>query len=156
MAEVEVNQKVEPREPTRSPRTQVEQATRRRRGSASGTAALDVPDDITRKLAAEGKEGRWINDLGNRMHDKTVNDDWDKVSGVEPRIVGVDKRTNQPIQAHYCAKPKQFLDEDRKAYLDRLQEQEKAIARGADGGELDQEGGSYRPKSRNRIGNIEL
>jgi hypothetical protein len=146
----------EKRGPGRPPRALTERNERRRRNGPTGTGSLDVPSEITDRLAAEGKEGRWINDLGNRMHDKTVNDDWDKVSDVEPRIVGMDKRTGQPINAYFCAKPKAFLEEDRKAHLDRLKEQERAIARGADGGELDQEGGSYRPKSRNRIGDIEL
>lgn len=133
-------------------RAQAERTERRRRkGGGSTTGVLDVSDEIKAKLAAEGKEGRWINDVDNRMHDKTVNDDWDKVSGVEPRRVGVDKRTGQPITAYYCAKPAAFLEEDRRERLDAIKERERAIVRGSDDETAVE--GSYQPKSQNRIGN---
>ncbi|RYG90117.1 MAG: hypothetical protein EON59_00625 [Alphaproteobacteria bacterium] len=135
----------------RPTRAQTERTQRRRRNGTANTAALDVTDDIKAKLAAEGKEGRWINDIGNRMHDKTVNDDWDKVSGVEPRVVGMDKRTGEQIKAYFCAKPTEFLEEDRKARLTKISEQEQAIVRGTDGQTAVE--GSYQPKSVNRIGN---
>lgn len=139
------------RGPGRPPRAEVEHAERRRRrGSATGISPLDVPQELTDRLRAEGKEGRWINDLGNRMVQKTVHDDWDKVPGVEPVIVGTDKRTNQPIHAYYCSKPAAFLEEDRAKRMDDIREREKAIVRGEDRSELDE--GSYQPNTRNRIG----
>lgn len=142
----------ERRGPGRPPRAQVERTQRRRRNGTANTATLDVTDEIKAKLAAEGKEGRWINDIGNRMHDKTVNDDWDKVSGVEPRVVGVDKRTGEQIKAYFCAKPKEFLDEDRRERLSDISRREEAIVRGTDGETAVD--GSYQPQGlRNRIGN---
>jgi hypothetical protein len=135
----------------RPTRAQAERTQRRRRNGTASTAALDVTDEIKARLAAEGKEGRWINDVGNRMHDKTVNDDWDKVPGVEPVVVGTDKRTGEQIKAYFCAKPSEFLEEDRKARLTQIAEREEAIVRGTDGQTAVE--GSYQPKSVNRIGN---
>ena len=141
-----------PRGLGRPPRAQIERTQRRRRNGTANTAALDVTDDIKAKLAAEGKEGRWINDIGNRMHDKTVSDDWDKVSDVEPRVVGMDKRTGEQIKAYYCAKPIEFLEEDRALRLADIAKREQAIARGTDGETAVD--GSYQPLgTRNRIGN---
>lgn len=146
----EVGQMLRGQRPTRA---QTERIERRRRSAGTNTGVLSVPDEITAKLAAEGKEGRWINDVDNRMHDKTVNDDWDKVPEVKERQVGVDKRTGKPIFAHYCAKRSDFLAADRQERLDVIKEQERAIVRGNDGSELNAEGGAYQPKSQNRIGN---
>lgn len=142
---------------TLSKRAQTERVERRRRKDTSGTGSLSVPDQITQRLAAEGLEGRWINDIGTRLHDKTVNDDYDKVSDVAPVVVGTDKRSGQPILAHFCAKPKKFLDEDRRERLNQVAERERAIVGGkvsdSEGGDLNE--GTYQPKStRNRIGNI--
>lgn len=147
----QANQTVQNAGQTRPTRAQAERTERRRRKGGSVTGVLEVTDEIKAKLAAEGMEGRWINDVDNRMHDKTKNDDWDKVPGVEPRQVGVDKRTNQPIIAHFCAKRKDFLEEDRREKLDAITERERAIVRGTDDGTAVE--GSYQPKSQNRIGN---
>lgn len=124
---------------------------RRRRRGGQDNSALAVPVDVAAKLAKDGLEGRWINDLGNRMHDKTVNDDWDKVPGIEPVVVGTDRRSGEKIMAHYCAKPSRFLEEDRAARMETIAAHERAIVRGQDKSDLDE--GSYQPNTRNRIGN---
>lgn len=129
----------------RPPRAAMERAARRRRvGVDVDTSALAVSEDIKRDLAQKGLEGRWINDIGNRMYHKTQQDDWDKVPEVEPVPVGVDRMTNKPILAHFCAKPKEFIAEDNRARLGKLETQEKAVFSGRDHGELSGDG-AYNP-----------
>lgn len=130
--------------PRRGRRANAERAVRRRRGGGTeDTSALAVPEHVSRELAEKGLEGRWINDLGNRMYNKTVLDDWDKVSDVEPVPVGMDSRTGKPIMAYYCAKPKEFLAEDNRRRMDVLAKREQATFSGKDHGELDE--GAYNP-----------
>ena len=81
---------------------------RRRRSSgtldASANAKLAIPDEVKARLQAEGLTPRWINDEGNRIHNLSVKDDYDKVDGVEPVPVadGVLRRARSG--AHYtCA-----------------------------------------------------
>lgn len=130
--------------PRRGRRANAERATRRRRGgSDADTSALAVPEEVSRELAANGLEGRWINDLGNRIYNKTVLDDWDKVPNVEPVPVGMDSRTGKPIMAYYCAKPKEFLAEDNRRRMDTIAKREQAVFSGKDHGEMDE--GAYNP-----------
>lgn len=100
---------------------------RRKDGSIDGNRdmKLSVPDGIKQ----DGFEYRWINDLGNRMHQKTVQDDWDKVEGVKPVPAGTDEFGN-PYFAHYCRKPSDFVEEDRKANLAALEERERSVIGG--------------------------
>lgn len=117
----------------RPPRAEMERAQRRRRGgSDADNSALAVPEDIAAKLAADGLEGRWINDLGNRMYQKTTLDDWDKVDGIDPVPVGTDQRTGKPVMAHFCAKPKRFLAEDNARRMDGWNERERQSLAGRD------------------------
>lgn len=128
-------------------RAAAEHAERRRRnGVQLDTSALAIPEHIKRDLAEKGLEGRWINDLGNRMYQKTELDDWDRVPEVEPVPVGVDSRTGNPILAHYCAKPAEFLKEDNRARTAKWNAQETAIFAGRDDGELAGDG-AYNPRS---------
>jgi hypothetical protein len=152
MADTE-GQMAERRGPGRPPRALTERTERRRRKGTAERSILDVDADTAAKLASEGLEGRWINDVDNRMYDKTKNDDWTPVDGVEARQVGTDKRNGNPIMARYCAKPKSFLQEDRAERLNAIKAQERAIVRGADNSELGADDGAYQPKSANRIGN---
>jgi hypothetical protein len=117
----------------RSRRTETEQAQRRRRNNADiDTTALAVPEDIRKKLESEGLQGRWINDLGNRMYQKTKLDDWDPVEGIDPVPVGTDQRTGKPVMAHYCAKPKEFLEQDNAKRLETWNERERQSLAGRD------------------------
>lgn len=114
----------------RAPRA--EQVTAERRRRQPGTLdqmqqmKLTVPD----KFNEPGYAHRWINDKGNRMHDKTVQDDWDKVPGVEPIPVDTDEH-GKPIFAHYCRKPLAFVEEDQAAHMTMLAEREKGLLGGA-------------------------
>jgi hypothetical protein len=125
-------------------RAEAEPRQRRRRGGGGAdNSALAVSDEIKRELAAKGLEGRWINDIGMRMTQKTKHDDWDVVDGVEPVVVGVDNRTGQQVKAYYCAKPTEFLQEDRKRRIVDIDNRERAIISGNDHGEMDE--GAYNP-----------
>lgn len=110
----------------------VEVAQERRRRSA-GTLdrmqqmKLSVPDKVREEYPDH--EFCWINDSGTRMYDKTERDDWSKVDGVQPIPVGVDK-FNQPIQAHLCRKPREFIEADKREKLAAISEQEKSILQG--------------------------
>lgn len=128
----------------RPSRAETERKERRRRGGVDvNTSALAVPQSVQDDLAAKGLEGRWINDIGNRMYLKTQHDDYDKVEGMDPVPVGVDKMTNKPVMAHFCAKPKAFLEEDNRRRIDRIKAQEDATFSGRDNGELNE--GAYNP-----------
>jgi len=136
----------------RGRRAEAEQAQRRRRRTddSADTSALAVPDEIKRELAAKGLEGRWINDIGNRIYQKTTLDDWDKVSGVEPVPVGTDSRTGKQITAHFCAKPKEFLAEDNRKRIDRINARERATFSGKDHGDMNE--GAYNPLEQSYVG----
>lgn len=115
--------------------TRQEEVVQERRRRTSGTLdrtsqlKLVVPDTVREKFPND--EFRFINDTGNRMHDKTVNDDWTKVDEqLSPKIpVGTDA-FNQPIYAHLCRKPRAYVQADSQAMIDATVEQEKGIMRG--------------------------
>lgn len=92
-------------------------AQRRRRSddTIDGSQALRmrIPREVEAKLQAEGRTARWVNDVGSRMHDMTVRDDWDKVEGVEPRTVKVDIKTGETVKAILLSKRDDFIVEDR-------------------------------------------
>ena len=101
----------------RQPRQEEMRHERRRRDDTTldtGQAKnLAIPAEIERKLAAQGRSARWINDVGSRVHDLTVRDDWDRVEGVEPRTVVVDRKNGTTAQAILVSKPNDFIAEDR-------------------------------------------
>jgi hypothetical protein len=102
---------------------------RRRRKEGSLDGNRDMKLSVPNGTNEADFEYRWINDLGNRMHQKTVQDDWDKVSGIDPVPAGTDE-FGKPYFAHYCRKPKEFVEEDRKANLAGIAEREKGVIGG--------------------------
>jgi hypothetical protein len=105
---------------------------RRRRGDVTQGRALKlaIPADIQAKLEAQGRTPRWINDVGSRVQDLTVRDDWDVVEGVEPREVVIDRAKGATAKAILVSKPKAFIAEDaakREAYR---REREAAMLKG--------------------------
>lgn len=115
--------------------TRQEEVAQERRRRQPGTLdrmaqmKLVVPDVVREKYPND--EFRFINDSGNRIHDKTVNDDWSKVDEKDsPRIpVGTDG-FGKPIYAYLCRKPREFVQADAKAIVDATVEQERGIMRG--------------------------
>lgn len=113
-------------------RTEEAQARRRRDDvTIDGTQRLKlaIPEKVAERLKAEGRVPRWVNDEGNRVHNLTQLDDYDKVEGVEPRVVGTSKE-GKPIYAHLCSKPARFLAEDQAKLDERRRETERALLRG--------------------------
>jgi len=119
-------------EETQRPGRKDEVAKRRRRrdNTAFGPSLkLAVPEEIAKKMAEQGRSVRWVNDTGNRMHQLTKLDDWDKVSGVPPVPVGT-AEDGKPILSHLCSKPTEFIHEDRKANEDRRKKVEAGMVKG--------------------------
>jgi hypothetical protein len=111
-------------------KAEVAQRRRRRDNAAFGASLkLAIPEEIAEKMAKEGRSVRWVNDQGNRMHQLTKLDDWDKVSGVPPVPVGTNEG-GKPILAHLCSKPTEFINEDRKAAEDRRRKVEAGMVKG--------------------------
>jgi len=111
-------------------KAEVAQRRRRRDQTAFGPSLkLGIPEEITEKLAAAGRSPRWVNDEGNRMHQLTKLDDWDKVAGVDPVIVGT-KQDGTPLKAYLLSKPDEFIAEDRKAKEDHRRTVEAGMVKG--------------------------
>jgi hypothetical protein len=104
---------------------------RRRRDDTTAVQAqrLPIPPEVQARLDAEGRTPRWVNDEGNRMHRFTVQDDYDKVDGVDPVPVGTDNAGN-PIMAHLLSKPTEFIAEDRAKAEERRRETERGFLQG--------------------------
>lgn len=117
--------------------TEVRQERRRRSDTTidgGQRLKLAIPPEVEERLKAEGRTPRWVNDEGNRVHNLTKLDDYDKVDGVEPRVVGTSK-DGQPIKAHLCSKPNAFIQEDQGKIEERRRETERALLRGKNPGD---------------------
>jgi hypothetical protein len=116
--------------PRQGRKAETAQRRRRRDHTAFGaTLKLAVPPEIAEKMAKEGRSVRWVNDVGNRMHQLTKLDDWDKVSGVPPVPVGT-AEDGKPLLAHLCSKPTEFIEEDRKVAEKRRKTVEAGMIKG--------------------------
>lgn len=107
---------------------------RRRRSDAtidgSQRKKLAIPPHIEAKLAAEGRTPRWVTDTGNRVHQLTVQDDYDRVEGVAPVPIVVDRKSGEVANQILLSKPTAFLEEDRVKAEARRREVERALERG--------------------------
>lgn len=110
-----------------------ERQQRRRRDDTtidgSGRLKLSVPPEVEARLKADGRQPRWINDEANRIHNLTKLDDYDRVDGVEPVVVGSTKE-GQPIKAYLHSKPVDFIREDQVKLDTSRREVEAALLRG--------------------------
>jgi hypothetical protein len=127
------------RGPGRPPRTE-EVKTERRRRADSATAAglkLHVPQDMKDEA---NFAYRWANDKPGRLHQMTVQDDWDVVSTDRPDQLtaasegsvmrrAVDKVTGD--NAVLLKKPRHYFEADRLEKQKPVDEIEKALRRGA-------------------------
>lgn len=116
---------------------------RRRRGDSEfrGDKRLAIPPEVEARLKAEGRTPRWVNDEGNRMYRFTVQDDYDKVEGVNPVPIGTGV-DGKPILAHLLSKPTAFIREDREKADAKRRETENSLLRGQ---VPDTPGGNDRP-----------
>lgn len=113
---------------------QAEVQTERRRRSdttidGSQRLKLAIPPEVAERLKREGRTPRWVNDVGNRMHNLTRMDDYDKVPGVAPVVVDTTKE-GKPIKAYLCSKPNAFIEEDKAKREASRRETEQALLRG--------------------------
>lgn len=111
-----------------------EEATQRRRRAdttidGSQRLKLAIPPEVEARLKKEGRAPRWVNDEGNRLHNLTKLDDYDRVDGVEPVVVGTTKE-GTPIKAYLCSKPENFVREDQQRLETQRREIEAALERG--------------------------
>lgn len=136
----------------RGPRAQQEAQRRRRRDDnvLEANLKLAIPPKIQAWLDAEGRTARWVNDENNRMHRFTVQDDYDKVEGVEPVPVGQSK-DGRPVLAHLLSKPAEFVAEDRAAAEKRRSETEEALFRSPDAPEQVGQGSNPNPATAARF-----
>jgi hypothetical protein len=112
--------------------TEERQERRRRVGTTidgSQRLKLAIPAEVTAQLQADGRQPRWINDEGNRIHNLTKLDDYDRVDGVEPVVVGTTKE-GKPIKAYLHSKPADFIREDQDKLDSARRETEAALLRG--------------------------
>ncbi len=118
---------------TRVDRISEERTERRRRNDTtidgSQRLKLAIPPEVEARLKAEGRTPRWINDEGNRIHNLTQLDDYDRVDGVEPVTVGTTKE-GAPIKAFLHSKPEAFIREDQEKLDSKRRETEAALLRG--------------------------
>jgi hypothetical protein len=118
---------------TRADRTTEEATQRRRRDDTTIDGAqrlkLAIPPEVEARLKEEKRTPRWINDEGNRIHNMTKLDDYDRVEGVEPVVVGTTKE-GQPIKAYLHSKPDAFIEQDRAKAEAPRREFEKSLERG--------------------------
>ncbi len=90
---------------------------------------LAIPPEVAARLKSEGRTPRWALDTGNRIHQLTQMDDYDRVAGVEPVPVVVDKKGTVANQV-LLSKPTRFIQEDRAKLEERRKETERALLRG--------------------------
>lgn len=81
---------------------------------------------------------RWINDDNTRIHDMTVEGDWDICSlpgadtqeGEQVRKPVGQKDNGDPLYAYLCREPKKFYDEDQAAKTEAINVGESAALKG--------------------------
>ncbi len=140
---------------TRAPREAEEGRLRRRRLDGTLDRMQELRMSVPPQVREQNpdREFRWFNDTGNRIHNKTVMDDWDKVDGVDPLIVGTN-RDGTPLKAYLCMKPTEFIREDEQRKMAELESLEKGLARG-NTDERDLNDRSYIPDGeRNQFGRV--
>lgn len=81
---------------------------------------------------------RWVNDVDNRIHDLTIEGEWDVCTTANPETseevklrkpVGT-KDTGEPMFAYLCRQPVAFFNEDQAAKVDLINAEEKAALSG--------------------------
>jgi len=119
-----------PKKDAKRPERKEEVKQERRRRGKMGIERhlrLSVSDAKLKEYGGTDKYAfRWINDSLGRMEAKTREDDWDKVEGEPPRVVGIGP-DGRPMHAYLCRKPKEYYEEDKRAEQDEIKKQEDAV-----------------------------
>ena len=120
----------------RTPRNEAVRSERRHRDA--GTLDRLQRNKLALPVAFRDTPGwayRWVNDDGTRIHDLTVEGEYDvctttnSETGTEDQVrkpVGR-KDTGEPLYAYLCRQPQQFADEDLKAKVARTDEMQKQV-----------------------------
>ncbi len=121
----------------------VEQVKQERRRRADTSYEYNHRLSVNHALLDHGNFAyRFINDTSGRLHELTVNDDWDVVkdpsvktdndnTGAPVRKLVGANQDGSPIYAFLCRKPLQYHKEDRKRKAQRTDEMMAQIKRGA-------------------------
>lgn len=112
---------------------------------------LAIPRDVEAKLAAQGRTGRWVNDVDARIEDLTERDDWDKVESVSPRTVVIDRKKGTTAEAILLSKPNAFIAEDRAKREATRREREAAMLKGQVPGAEPLPSDTFYPDKANKI-----
>lgn len=119
----------ETKRPTAAEET-VAERRRREPGTLNRAAQMKLGVPLNIREENEGYHLRWCNDSDNRLYSRTVQDDWEKVSGLEPRPVGTDQH-GKPIHAYLLRKREDYWQADQKENLDAISAREKALTKAA-------------------------
>jgi hypothetical protein len=118
----------------RTERAETVRKERRRRDDATIDGGqrkkLAIPPEVEARLKAEGREPRWALDTGNRIYQLTQMDDYDRVEGVAPVPVVVDRKSGEVANQILLSKPKAFIEQDRAKADAPRRETERALLRG--------------------------
>lgn len=113
---------------TRATAQQETQQERRRRSAGtldrSQHLKLAIPQSI--RDANPNQAFRWVNDEGNKMFFRTVQDDWNVVAGIEPIPVGTDT-SGKPILARLCMKKQEWYDNDQREKVEQTRQLERTV-----------------------------
>lgn len=130
-----------------SPRVAETRRARRRRADTSATAGLKL--HVPEQYKDPNFEYRWMNDsatlgdegqeMGQRMHEKTVLDDWEPVMSKGQidgkgegtpvkRLVGRGE-AGRPVYGYLCRKPKDWYDADKAGEQAKIDAQEEQMRR---------------------------
>lgn len=116
----------------------------RRRRNSDGLAGVRNRLGISADLDTKNFVYRWVNDEGTRIHDLTVNDDWDFVESrdgkAKPDATGLGANITVPVgvakngdavKGALLRKRKDYHDEDEQAKRRRIDELENGLKAGA-------------------------
>lgn len=127
---------------------QIKQERRRRRNLDGNRNRMAVNESL---MEREKYEYRFINDIGSRVHDLTVNDDWEVVTdrngdlktdgaqqGAQVSLNAGTAQDGKPMQAILVRKLKSYYNDDFAARQRQIDDQEAALKQGAvPGGDTD-------------------
>lgn len=126
----------------RQPKSETVPAKRRRKKGSNGVMAakLSLPEFAKDDT---GYTYRWVNDVKNRIHALTAEDDWEMVSSKNGAIISSrdealkrpvgTQESGEPMFAYLLKKPTEFVQEDHQEAQGRIDDKMKQIRKGAQG-----------------------
>jgi hypothetical protein len=118
-------------------------ATERRRRNSAALTGVRRKLSVNAELDTENFQYRWANDEGTRLHNLTVEDDWEVVSdrSGKTRIDGVGAgaevavpvgmgEAGKSVRAVLLRKPRKFYEDDKRAEQRRIDDTEAGMKQG--------------------------